>query len=235
MSDDISIPPPGTYNQRRFGEASDPGTYRLVRIAFAILAVGGVGVLATSLLHVGSTEVPVIRADDRPIRERPPNTGVAQTANAEAPPVANTADATRLAPAPEAPNPGALRAPPPTPAAVAPASVTPAPATVVAATPPKPKPAPVVAAPAAVPAVHGKAVIQLAAVGSEAAAHTEWQSLQKRLPDVLAGHQPTISKTERDGKTYWRLRTAGFGDVAQAKAACEKVRAKGGACSVAEF
>ena len=239
MSDDISIPPPGTYNPHRHDTGSGPSTLRLAGIALVIMAVaaGGFGL---SRLHFRSGEVPVIKADDRPIRVRPDNPGGMQIvgANNEIFSGGNDTSGGKLAPAPEAPNPQALRAPPPAavpqPAAAAPVAVAPPaaiPAPIAAAVPPKAKPA-VAAAP---PAAHGKASIQLAALGSEEAARTAWQSLQKRLPDVLAGHQPSISKTERDGKTYWRLRTTGFTDVAQAKSACEKVRAKGGACSVAEF
>jgi hypothetical protein len=78
-------------------------------------------------------------------------------------------------------------------------------------------------------------MVQLAALGSEAAAHTEWQLLTKKLPDLLNGHQPTYSHTEHDGHTFWRLRTSGFADVAQARTFCEHVRAKGAGCSVADF
>jgi hypothetical protein len=239
VSDDISIPPPGTYNPHRHDTGSGPSTLRLAGIALVIVAVaaGGFGL---SRLHFRSGEVPVIKADDRPIRVRPDNPGGMQIAGANNDIFSggNDTDGSKLAPAPEAPNPQALRVPPPAavpqlaPAVAAPVALAqpalPAPA---AAVPPKAKPA-VAAAP---PAALGKASIQLAALGSEEAARTAWQSLQKRLPDVLAGHRPSISKTERDGKTYWRLRTTGFTDVAQAKSACEKVRAKGGACSVAEF
>jgi len=64
---------------------------------------------------------------------------------------------------------------------------------------------------------------------------SEWQRLSKRMPDVLAGRRPVVTKTERDGKTYYRLRTGGFGDIAQATAFCEQVRAKGGGCALAGF
>ena len=55
------------------------------------------------------------------------------------------------------------------------------------------------------------------------------------MPDVLGSRQPTIIKVERDGKTLWRLRSAGFTDVPQARTFCDKVRAKGGSCTVADF
>lgn len=94
------------------------------------------------------------------------------------------------------------------------------------------------AAPAAPqPAVKssGKAAVQLAAMGSEEAAHAEWQQLTKKMPDLLNGRQPAFSRIERDGKTFWRVRVAGFNDAAQGRSFCEQVRAKGGGCSVAEF
>jgi hypothetical protein len=77
--------------------------------------------------------------------------------------------------------------------------------------------------------------VQLAAVTSEDSARNEWQLLSKRMPDLLNGRQPVFSHTEREGHTFWRVRTTGFADVAQARAFCDHVRAKGAGCSVVEF
>jgi hypothetical protein len=77
--------------------------------------------------------------------------------------------------------------------------------------------------------------VQLAAVSSEAAAKSEWQRLQQRMPDLLDSRQPAISKIDRDGHILWRVRTGGFSDSAQATVFCERVRAKGAGCSVADF
>ena len=236
----------------------DSGTVRLAIIAGGILAGVGVAYLGLSMFHHRGGEVPIIQADERPIRVKPENPGGMQIAGAGSEMFSGGSDTngSKLAPAPEAPNPQALRTqapvvpPQPAPATtapavaptVAPATVTPAtgtPATVtpvarapaVAVAPP----APAVPKPAPQPVAHGKAGIQLAAVGSEADARAEWQRLQKRFPEVLAGHQLTVGKTELNGKTFWRVRTAGFPDLAQAKSACEKVKAKGGGCSAAEF
>jgi len=114
-----------------------------------------------------------------------------------------------------------------------------------ARTVPKPTPsanggAPGVVAPAYRPtsvatvASHG-ALVQLGALSSEQAAHEEWDLLAKRLPQFLVGKQPSVTKVEHDGHTYWRLRTGGFADMAQATMFCLRMRAKGASCSVADF
>ncbi len=248
MSDDISIPPPGYYpNQRRHEGGLDSGTVRLAVIAGGILAGLGLAYVGLSMFHHRSGEVPVILADERPIRVKPENPGGMQIAGAGSEMFSGGSDTngSKLAPAPETPNPQALRAPapaaPPAPVATTPAMTATAP--MATAAPPAAAPqvaaraaaTPAAAKPATPPAIHGKAGIQLAAVGSEADARTEWQRLQKRFPDVLAGHQLSVGKTEVNGKTFWRVRTSGFPDLMQAKSACEKVKAKGGACSATEF
>ena len=225
----------------------DPGTKRLAIIAglFAgvlVLVIGGWSMLG----HRGGS-VPVVQADSRPIRVKPENPGGMQIAGAADGILSGdggTDDAGKLAPPPEKPAPQALRAPPPPPPAVAASAPVPAPV----AAPAAPKPAaPVehrtaaVAAPApthatapAAPATGGP-LVQLAAVSSEDAAKSEWQRLGKRLPDLLAHRHPDISKIDRDGRTFWRVRTGGFSDAAQATVFCERVRAKGAGCTVADF
>ena len=91
------------------------------------------------------------------------------------------------------------------------------------------------APPAAVtsaPVVAGHKVVQLAAVASEEAATAEWDRLSKRMPELLGGRRPEIIKFERDGHVFWRVRTAGFSDTADASAFCGRVRAKGANCAV---
>jgi hypothetical protein len=220
----------------------DPATRRLALIAGGL---GGVLLLVVggwSTIGHRSTSVPVVLADSRPVRVKPENPGGMQVAGASEDILSGGTDTHggKLAPPPEAPAPQALRAPPPpSVAAVAP---TPAPAMKPAAVKPavdKPAPQPekrivaTLAEPAA-PVAKG-ALVQLAAVSSETAAKTEWERLEKRMPDLLGSHQPAISKTERDGRTLWRVRTGGFADVSQATVFCERVRAKGTGCSVADF
>ena len=78
----------------------------------------------------------------------------------------------------------------------------------------------------------GKVEVQLAATPSEDAAQAEWRQLQEKLPAVLSGREPTTTKVEKDGKVFWRLRTGGFADAAEAGAFCERVRTGGASCVV---
>jgi hypothetical protein len=258
VSDDLSIPSPA-YRAARRSRGMDPSTQRLALIAGGL---GGVLLLVVggwSMVGHRSTTVPVIQADTRPIRVKPENPGGMQVAGANEDIMSGDTDTNggKLAPPPEVPAPQALRAPPPPPpasrAVVAAPSPAPAPTAIPAA--PKPVAAFVPAAPkpvadksAAAPDKRAVAVapdrnppaakaklVQLAAVSSEEAAKKEWQRLEKRMPDLLGRRQPAISKIERDGHALWRLRTGGFTDVSEATVFCERVRAKGTGCSVADF
>ena len=77
--------------------------------------------------------------------------------------------------------------------------------------------------------------VQLAALETEAAAQSEWARLAKRMPELLGDRKPVFQKAERDGSTVWRVRTGGFADTAEATGFCTKLKAKGGACTLASF
>jgi hypothetical protein len=237
----------------------DTDTRRLVMFAGGLGAVLVVLIGASTLIGHHSNVIPVVTADDRPIRVKPDNPGGMKIDGAENDVFSGGSDTSnaKLAPASENPDTKALRTasapPPPVVAAPMPAAVVPPPVTkqaVVAAAKPAPtvtavKPPVVAAATAAKPSVAAveahpaasghQAMVQLAALGSEEAARNEWQALSKRMPGLLNGHQPNYSHTERDGHTFWRVRTSGFADVAQARTFCDHVRQKGGGCSVADF
>ena len=249
MSDDLSIPTP-TYRMHRRSRGMDTGTRRLAMIA------GGLGVALLTVLgasqvigHRGG-QVPVVEADSRPIRVKPANPGGLQIAgtNEDIFEGDNGSDTGKLAPPPEAPQPQALRALPAPVRQPAPAVVQIAPPKLVAVPAPAivSKPAVVAERPAEKPVAEAhaavapaapdkKALVQLAALGSEDAAKAEWDRLAKRMPDLMGGRKPAVSRIEHDGRTLWRLRTGGFTDTAQATAFCERVRAKGAGCSVADF
>jgi hypothetical protein len=74
--------------------------------------------------------------------------------------------------------------------------------------------------------------VQLAAVPSETDARAEWQRLQKRMPALLTDRRPLFIREERNGRTFWEIRTGGFTDPAQAKAFCQQVLAAGLGCFV---
>lgn len=238
MSDELNIPNP-IYRIPRHHRGMDPGTRRLVLIAGGLGATLLAAVAGWTVMGHRSTAVPVVQADNRPIKVKPDNPGGLQVAGADEDILSGGTESKegKLAPPPEAPAPQALRAPPavvPAPAVVAPAAQAQGPA---AAAPVKPiavKPAAPPADKHTTPTASG-AQVQLAAVSSEEAARSEWQRLSKRLPDLLGPRRPAFSKTEHDGRIFWRVRAGGFTDVPQATSFCEKVRAKGVGCSVAEF
>lgn len=268
MSDDLSIPNPENRSAQvgRYGtgrpvakRGMDPDMRRMGLFAggIAVVLVGLIG--ASALTGHRSTEVPVISAENRPIRVKPENPGGlkidtgendaftsgSDTSGAKLTAPAETPDTRDLrsggpsspsaAPPPPA-RPAVTAIAPSTPAMTAIAPSTPA---VTAGTPPtpatKPPPPATVATGKATPAATGKLVVQLAAVSTEQAARNEWQLLTKKLPDLLNGHEPSYSRIDRDGRTFWRLRTSGFADAAQARGFCEHVKAKGASCSVADF
>ena len=261
MSDDLSIPSGPVYRVPRHRRGLDPAARRRVVIAaglFGVLVLGG-GVW--SMLGHRQHGVPVVQADTSPLRVKPLNPGGLQVAAAGNEIFSGGSDTAvdKLAPPPETPNLQALRAPPPPAPAPKPAEAA-APTT--APPPAPPQPLPIAAAPrpavaaATVPtppkptvaagtldhrvapaALHGGkgALVQLAALSSEQAAKVEWDHLAKRMPDLLSGRQPALSKVEHDGRTYWRLRTGGFTDAAQATGFCERLRSKGATCRVADF
>jgi len=83
------------------------------------------------------------------------------------------------------------------------------------------------------PSASGRIQVQLAAVPTEQAATAEWERLRRRMPDLLGNFRLSVSRGERDGQPFFRVRTGGFEDNAQARAFCDQVRARGGSCFVA--
>ena len=258
MSDELSIPRNPIYRVPRRG-GLDRMTRRLLLIAGGL---GGTLVLIVALWSsVGqhSGQVPVVQADSRPVRVKPANPGGMQISGLGTDPAqgGDVASADKLAPAPETPDPQALAsqtravAPPAAsqiqpqtqtqPGSATPPAVSPTQPVVAAAVPPAPaaaKPAQIAAAAmpehrAAPPA--GRTQVQLAALGTEAAARQEWDRLAHRMPGVLGARHPVFSKIERDGHTLWRLRTGDFATETEARQFCEQVRANGGGCAVAAF
>jgi hypothetical protein len=185
----------------------DAGTMRLLYLAgfggLAILAGLAVYILAG---HSHSDTVPIVQADQRPLRVKPENPGGMAVAPEE---TASDPSQSRLAPGTEEPNLHALLT--------------------------MPDPAKSVAPPPVLSPPHARSItVQLMAVRSEADARAAWEKLAKKAPELLGSHHPLFQKTNEAGPTPWRLRTGGFADPVQAKAFCDKVKAKGGQCAMVD-
>lgn len=250
-----------SYRSRRTG--MDRGTKRLLLAASALTALLVGGMAVWTFTGHPAAGVPTIAADSRPTRIKPENPGGMTAIGVGEQPAATRDGAGDLAPAAEQPDPQALLAQRRAAAApaLAPATVatTPAPTAGAAAPVPTSVPTPVPtrapataarpaapaatmsAAPAAAPGSDVAArrpagpMVQLAAVTTEAGATIEWQRLSHKLPDLLGGRKPLVERTEQNGRAFWRLRTGGFADMADATEFCKRVRAKGLGCSLATF
>ncbi len=243
-----------TYRVPRSG--MDPATKRLALIAAGLGGVLFVVVGVWSTVGGRSDMVPVIAAPSTPIRVKPENPGGMKVAN-DLILSGKSADSgtDTLAPGPEAPDPQALKTRRPPPAASAPATAAPKPAVVAAQPAPVPAPASAIATPGAKPEIakteplkpaaapaprparaggHG-AEVQLGALPTREAAEAEWQRLARRDANLLTGRAPIISESTVNGRTWWRVRTGGFADEAQAKEFCGKFRDSGETCAVARF
>ncbi len=184
----------------------DAGTKRILYLMGAgglvlLLGFGAYRVIG----HSGGGVVPVIQADQNPMRVKPDNPGgmTVATQTKQADP-----NDSHLAPATEEPNPAALLA--------------------IGGMAKGPRAPAVALAP-----VRAKPVtVLLSTAKSEADAQADWDKLMKKLPELFRDHRALFQKTDDHGPTPWRLRTGGFTDAAQAKAFCDKVKAKGGQCTV---
>jgi hypothetical protein len=259
MRDDLDIPVPlmmpaePGYRVRRSSDTMDADTVRLALIgggiAAVLLVIGG----AWKLSGHRPAEVPVVQADSRPLRSKPDNAGGMQVEGQNDAILSGATDGKdALAPPPEVPAPQALKdeaaqllaarqavappaAPPAAPASplpvVAASAPTPARPAAIAAVPPARTAATPAVTQAAVPsALAGHAGVQLASLDSEALAFVEWRRLTQKMPDLLGRRQPLVQQADSHGRTYWRLRTGGFADIATATAFCQQVRAKGADC-----
>ncbi len=230
--------PEFSYNRRRREASFDPLMRRIA------LGAGGIATLVIVVALVwggmkpgmGFGPPPVIQAPPGPLRVAPADPGGLTVPGADQQIMSgqNTATPDALAPDTQTPDMSAFQPPPPPPPApAAPAS---APAAAASASPPALAPA-APAAPAApvTPVSDGKVQVQLAAAVDPAGARTAWAQLNGKMPALLAGRTPLYSHAKVAGVEFWRVRLAGFADIAAARQFCGAVRAQGGACTVAAF
>jgi hypothetical protein len=224
--------------------ASNPGASRQVRHDLAaVLTMSGDKDEAQRILSkdLSANEVRQAMAGYAAASSPAPRTPVQVPAQAPVQPPAPIAPPPAAPVAPIAVQPAASEAvKPPPPVQVAtpvtpppPVAATPVAATPVAAPVVAPVPDPMPAAVSTNVSAGTLLLVQLTAAVSENAANAEWQRLQQHAPDVMSGHEPTIIKGERDGHTFWRLRTGGFADASEANAFCERIHTAGGNCVIA--
>lgn len=82
--------------------------------------------------------------------------------------------------------------------------------------------------PATLPA--GTRLVQLGAFDSEDVARSEWDRLNGRFSDFMAGKSRVIQRATKAGRTFYRLRAHGFDDVADARRFCSALVAQNAAC-----
>ncbi|CAI9120316.1 SPOR domain-containing protein [Brytella acorum] len=104
-------------------------------------------------------------------------------------------------------------------------------------TPRQPAPAASPVAPPAAPSstTTGGFAVQLGALDSDAEAQRQWEIVRKQAPDLFADRKPVVERADRGGRTYFRLRVAGFDSAQSAKAFCIKAHARSVACTPARF
>ncbi|MFD1880333.1 SPOR domain-containing protein, partial [Paracoccus pacificus] len=85
--------------------------------------------------------------------------------------------------------------------------------------------------PGAIPA--GTALVQIGAFDTQADAESEWARLTGRFGSLFDGKGRVIQTAESNGRTFVRLRVAGFESKDEARRFCAALVAKNAACIAA--
>ncbi len=76
----------------------------------------------------------------------------------------------------------------------------------------------------------GTRLAQLGAFASADIARSEWDRLSDRFSDYLSGKSRVIQKAQSGGRTFYRLRAAGFEDLSDARRFCSALVAERAEC-----
>lgn len=76
----------------------------------------------------------------------------------------------------------------------------------------------------------GTRLAQLGAFDSVEVARQEWTKLSARFSDYIEGKQRVVQKATSGGRTFYRLRAAGFDDLSDARRFCSALVAEGADC-----
>ncbi|MBA4491228.1 SPOR domain-containing protein [Paracoccus sp. S1E-3] len=87
-------------------------------------------------------------------------------------------------------------------------------------------------APAPAPArvASGAPVVQLGAFDSDAIANKEWGRISGRFSSLFSGKSQLVQTTKKNGRTFYRLRVAGFESRDDARRFCAALLAEGADC-----
>ncbi|MEJ6402236.1 SPOR domain-containing protein [Yoonia sp. 2307UL14-13] len=77
----------------------------------------------------------------------------------------------------------------------------------------------------------GTPLVQLGAFRSPTLAASEWERLQRRFGELLTDRERVIQVSNQSSGTWYRLRTAGFDDLAAARRFCAALSAEGASCN----
>ena len=75
--------------------------------------------------------------------------------------------------------------------------------------------------------------VQLAAEADEDVVRSMWQRISRANSDILHDRALAVQTTSSGGTTFYRLRVGPFGDVSEARAVCQALKARGQDCVVA--
>jgi hypothetical protein len=202
-------------------------------------AGAAIGAIAAGAASTPNRAIPGVTTPGAQAAIRPQTPAAPVTA----PPVAAVPASPAVAPAPQAPKAETRPQSPVTPRPAQPAQTAPRQAADSAPlplnnraapanpTPPRVANAPAAVAPAPVAAGSGGFAIQLASRPTEADARGASTQLAQRYSSQIGGRSTTVVRGEANGKTVYRVRALGFSQ-GDANAACDRIRASGGACFV---
>ncbi|WBU53571.1 SPOR domain-containing protein [Paracoccus sp. SCSIO 75233] len=84
--------------------------------------------------------------------------------------------------------------------------------------------------PAPAQVASGAPLVQIGAFDSGSIANSEWGRISGRFSSLFSGKSPVVQTTERNGRTFYRLRVAGFDSRDDARRFCAALIAEGTDC-----
>lgn len=76
----------------------------------------------------------------------------------------------------------------------------------------------------------GTRLVQLGAYASEDVAKVEWTNAMAQFGDYMVGKEPVVQEAKTGGRSFYRLRAAGFNDLSDARRFCAVLVADGANC-----